>query len=82
MADAVTVSAEECATKLLDEMLVLFDLYKQPENFSIVERAMRQIAACRERNPFYPITPSLEQHMREIGLLACDLPPQLRPTLP
>ena len=52
----------ELAASIIDELLVLFDLYK--EDYHIVREALEFIAKVRKENPTFPITISLSNHMR------------------
>lgn len=58
---------DEHAAKIIDELLVLFQLYR--EDYNIVNEALQFIAATRYNNPEHPITRSLANYMREIGLI-------------
>jgi hypothetical protein len=57
----------ERATKLLDDLLVLFALYDK--DYNIVDEALKAIAVSRKTNPAYPITVALAQFMQDKGLI-------------
>jgi hypothetical protein len=60
----------EAAAKIIDEILVLFDLYG--EDYRIIEDALGFIAKVRRQNSSHPITVSLANYMRETGKLKED----------
>ena len=51
----------ERATKIIDELLVLFELYEQ--DYNIIDDALEFIAESRRKNPQYQITVSLADFM-------------------
>jgi len=55
-------SEKEKATKLLDEIIVLFNLYD--EDYSVIGRAKKIIAESRAANPGYPVTLSLLNRLK------------------
>lgn len=64
----VALTKEERSAKIIDELLVLFDLYES--DYQIVQDALGVIAEARRNNPDYPITASLAQYMRKRNLIS------------
>lgn len=64
----VALTKEERSAKIIDELLVLFDLYES--DYQIVQDALGFIAEARRNNPDYPITASLAQYMRDRNLIS------------
>lgn len=60
--------SEATAIKLLDEVLVLFDLYK--EDYNTVRDSLEAIARYAKEHPEHPITLSLYNFLRDAGYLA------------
>lgn len=55
------------AAKLLDELLVLFDLYEC--DYDIVRESLQYISKCRQSDPQFPITISLSNFMCKRDLI-------------
>lgn len=53
------------AAHLLDEVLVLFDLYQ--EDYNVIEASLAEIARYRNGDPDFPITASLYEYMDKRG---------------
>lgn len=65
--DQESKNGQASSVKLLDELLVLFDLYTL--DYNVVEDSLKTIANFKAANPDHPITASLYHFMREQGYL-------------
>jgi len=61
------MTREEKATRIIDWMLVLFEL--ADEDYDVVDDALDQVARCANRNPSFPVTLSLRRKLESRGLL-------------
>lgn len=55
------------AVRLLDEVVVLFNLYDK--DYTLIDRALREIARYRKADPDFQITASLSNYMKNKGYL-------------
>ena len=59
--------SEAKAIKLLDEVLVLFDLYRK--DYNVVQDSLEAIARYQTAHPEHPVTLGLYNHLEEAGYL-------------
>lgn len=59
------------ATKLLDEIIVLFELYG--EDYNVIDAAFRHIAHVKKAHPTFPVSVRIANILQERGLLNGNL---------
>lgn len=62
-----SLSEAEIGAKIVDDLLVLFDLYK--EDYSVVNDALKFIAERRQKNSNFPITVRLSEYMKQLEII-------------
>ena len=57
-----TTTTDPRAAKIIDDLLVLFDLYRR--DFSVICDALDYVQACRDEHPEHPVTVSLSRFLK------------------